>query len=153
MSEYKFKFSGWKAIVAIVVLIGIFGLRLMTFNDKKDDTDLMRKIELQLLTDYFPDDVQKLKAVLETGNRDKVREVVKSITTTEINVESVKVSQPLFSFSTSKEVVVKVTYSLNDASGTRDAGTNYYLFSHGSLGNVWQYKYDVSVVSYYLNFF
>ena len=152
MSEFNIKVTGWKAIAAVVVVIGIFGVRLMTFSDKKDDNALMRKIELQLMTDYFPDDVEKLKAVYEAGDVDEVERVAKSITTTRLNIESVQASSPLFDFSTPKDVVVKVRYSLQDASGTRERGTNYYLFKHGALGNSWQYKYQTSAVFYYLNF-
>jgi len=36
MSEHKIELTGWKAIVVVVVLIGVLGARLMTFNDKKD---------------------------------------------------------------------------------------------------------------------
>ena len=152
MSEYKIQLTGWKAIVVVVVLIGILGVRMMTFNDKRDDEALMRKIELQLLTDYFPNDVAKLKTVYETGDTDEVEEVANSITSTTLNIQSVHASYPLLKFSTRKDVVVKVTYSLNDDSGTRKRAPNYYLFKHGSLGNVWTYKYKSSVVGYYLNF-
>ena len=152
MSELNIKLTGWKAAVAIVILIGIFGIRLMTFSDKRDDEALMKKIELQLMTDYFPDDVETLKAALETGDTDEIEEVAQSITSTTLNIESVQASYPLFKFSNPKKVVVKVTYSLDDDSGTRDKGTNYYLFKHGSLGNHWSYKRETTVVSYYLNF-
>lgn len=153
MSEYKVKLAGWQVIVGVVVLIGLVGVRIMTFSDKTDDDDLMEELELLLMTDYFPDDVERLGAVLETGDRDKVGRVAKSITSTKLNIESVQVSSPLFSFSTSKDVVVKVGYSLIDASGTRDKGTKYYRFNHGSLVKVWQYKFGSNVISYYLNFF
>ena len=152
MSEYKMNLAGWKAIAVVVVLIAVFGIRLVTFNDKKDDTALMRKIELQLLTEYLPDDAAKLKAVYEAGDMDEVEKVAKSITSTELDVESVQASYPLFNFKTPKDVVVKVKYSLNDATGTREKGTNYYLFKHRSFGNSWEYKYESNVVSYYLNF-
>ena len=152
MSELNIKLTGWKAAVAIVVLIGIFGVRLMTFSDLRDDEDLMKKIELQLLTDYFPDDVETLKAAMETGDTDEIEEVANSITSTTLNVESVEASYPLFKFSSPKKVVVKVTYSLDDDSGTRETATNFYLFKHGSLGNIWTYKHETTAVSYYLNF-
>ena len=64
MSEYKIKLTGWKAIAVVVVVIGVFGVRLMTFNDEKDDNALMRQIELQLMTDYLPNDAGRLKAVM-----------------------------------------------------------------------------------------
>ena len=79
-------------------------------------------------------------------------EAVKSITSTKINIESVQTSFPLFDFTTRKEVVVKDRYSLDDADGNRKKRTNYYLFDHGSLGNVWSYKWDTSALKYYLNF-
>lgn len=152
MSEYKFQLTGWQAIVAIVVLIGIFGIRLMTFSDLRGDETLAKKIELQLIADYFPDDVENLKAAYESGQTDEFDRLAQSVTSTTLNIESIKASYPLFKFSSSKKVVVKVTYSLDDDSGTRDKGTNYYLFRHGSIGNSWSYKREASVVSYYLNF-
>ncbi len=152
MSELNIKLTGWKAVAVIVVLIGILGVRLMTFSDLRDDETLMKKLELQLLTDYFPDDVETLKAAFETGNTDEIEEVANSITSTTLNVESVKASYPLFKFTSPKKVVVKVTYSLDDDSGTRERATNYYLFKHGSLGNFWTYKRETTAVSYYLNF-
>ena len=152
MSEYKFQLTGWQAIVALMVLIGIFGIRLMTFNDLTDDQTLMEKIELRLVSDYFPDDVEKLKVAYESGDTDEFDELVQSVTSTTLNIESVQASYPLFKFSSTKKVVVKVTYSLDDDSGTRERGTNYYLFKRGSLGNIWSYKREATVVSYYLNF-
>ncbi|MGD8797356.1 MAG: hypothetical protein PVJ44_02500 [Desulfobacterales bacterium] len=152
MSEYKFQLTGWQAIVAIVVLIGIFGIRLMTFSDLRDDETLVKKIELQLIADYFPDDVENLKAAYESGETDGFDRLAQSVTSTTLNIESIKASYPLFKFTSSKKVVVKVTYSLDDDSGIRDKGTNYYLFRHGSIGNSWSYKREASVVSYYLNF-
>lgn len=153
MSESKIKLTGWQAIAVVVVFIGAFGIRLMTLSDKKDDDALVRQIEMRLMTDYLPNDVEKLKAVYETGDVDDVDRVVESIASTKLNVESAKASFPLFKFSTPKDVVVKVCYSVNDASGTREKGMKYYLFRHGALGNTWQYKYESGPVSYYLNFF
>jgi hypothetical protein len=124
----------------------------MTFNDKKDDSVLMRKIEFEIMTDYFPNDVENLKSVYEAGDMDAVARAVKSITSSKINIESVQTSYPLFDFTKDKEVVVKVMYSLDDAYGKREKGTNYYRFDHGSLGNVWRYKYKTGALSYYLNF-
>lgn len=152
MSEHEMKLTGWQAIVAIVVLIGVLGLRLATLDDKKSDAALMREINQKLLTDYFPNDVARLKEAVEGGNGEQVASVAESVTSTRVDIESVRVSSPLFGFSNLKDVVVKVTYSLNDASGTREKGTVYYLFRHGLIGNTWRYKSKSGVVQYYLNF-
>ncbi|OGV65815.1 MAG: hypothetical protein A2283_07755 [Lentisphaerae bacterium RIFOXYA12_FULL_48_11] len=152
MSKHEVKLNGWQALAGIVALAGIFGFRLMTFSDKTGDKALMREIEIQLKSGYFPEEVKKLKAVYETGDKNQMANAVESITSARLNIESVQASSPLFEFSTSKEVVVKVSYTLKDASGTGDRKTSYYLFHHGSIGNVWTYKYKTSSLRYYLNF-
>ena len=152
MPEAKIKLKGWQAVAVLVVLIGVIIVRLLTFSDKKDDSTLMRKLEVQLVCDYFPNEAAKLREAYDSGDAEELQNAVKSVTTAKLNIESVQASSPLFDFSTSKDVVVKVTYSLVDASGTRDRKTKYYLFNHGSVGNIWSYKYETSVVRYYLNF-
>ena len=112
----------------------------------------MRRLEVQLVCDYFPNEAAKLREAYDSGDAEELQNAVKSVTTAKLNIESVQASSPLFDFSTSKDVVVKVTYSLVDASGTRDRKTKYYLFNRGSVGNIWSYKYETSVVRYYLNF-
>ena len=92
MSEHEIELTGWKAIVVVIVLLGVVGLRLVTFSDKKDDTALMRQIELQLTTDYFPNDIEELKTAYETGNADEIARVANSVTSTKLNIEAVKAS-------------------------------------------------------------
>jgi hypothetical protein len=148
--QYNLRINGWAALVIAVVLLGVIGVRLMTFNDKKDDEELMQEIETQLVSEYLPDDAERLAAAYESGNEGELSAVADSITSSEMEVKSVKVSSPLFDFSSSKEAVVKVEYSLNDDMGARKEGTVYYLFERHSLG--WQYMYESNAVSYYLNF-
>jgi len=152
MSEYQIKLNGWQVIVGIAVLVVILGLRLMTLNDKTDDSDLMEQLEFQLLTDYYPDDVKNLKSVYEAGDEEAASMVVESLTSRKINIESVQTSSPLLSFSTNTKVVVKVTYSMSDSNGIREKGEKYYLFKHGTIGNTWHHRYDSSAFMYYLNF-
>ena len=152
MTEYKTKLKGWQIIAALVVMAGVFGVRLMTFNDKKDDKALMRQLEIQLKCDYLPGEVDRTKAATKSGNKDKMRKTAESIASTKLNIESVQASYPLLKFSTKKDVVIKVVYSLKDSEGARGKKTKYYLFNHGAIGNNWQYKHESSVVAYYLNF-
>lgn len=152
MSEVKINLKGWQAVVVLVVLAGIVIVRLATIGDETDDSALMKKLEVQVICDYFPNEAAKLRKAFDSGDPDELQEAVESVTTAKLNIESVKTSSPLFDFSPSKDVVVKVTYSLEDASGTRDRKTKYYLFKYGSLGNNWSYRYETNVVRYYLNF-
>ncbi len=124
----------------------------MTFNDMKDDDDLIQELQIQLVSDYLPNDAEKLRVAIESGDKNNIAMIAESVTSAKLNVESVKVSSPLFQFSSPKDVVVRVTYSLNDSSGSRDKRTVYYLFKHGGTFNPWQYKYESSKIRYYFNF-
>lgn len=152
MAELKAEFKGWQAVVVVVILIGIVGARFMSLDDKKNDKDLMKALEVQLMSEYYPDVVDRLKAAADSGDADEISMAAESITTTRVSVDSVKVSYPLFEFSTPRDVVVKVVYSLKDSSGTYQTQTNYYLFRQGGLLNTWQYRYQTNAMKYYLNF-
>lgn len=152
MSEHKIQLTGGKALAAVVVLIGLFLVRVATLDEGKDDEALMRELQTHLLAEYLPSDAHQLQEAYDTGDADQLEEVATSVSSTRLNVESVKLSYPLFEFSTTKDVVVKVTYTLDDVAGTRQTGTQYYRFKHNSLGNIWRYRRETSATSYYLNF-
>ena len=149
----KINLSGWKALAIIPAIVLIFGIRIATMDNKKNDANLMEKVEFQLMTEYFPDDVNRMKSLFESGNMDELAKAAKSTTTTKINIKSIKASYSIFDFSTKeKDVVVKVIYSIDDAYGTRKQGTKYYLFKHRPMINGWHYWSERSSLSYYLNF-
>lgn len=150
MSEYKLNLTGWQAIVVIVVFVGIVGIRLVTFNDKTGDKDLMKHIDTQLMSEYAPHVAGKLQAALDSDDKVEMDKGVESVLTTKVNIDSVKASYPIFDFSTPKDVIIKVEFSLDDASGKGDKRTIYYHFKKSVLG--WHYEYITTAVSYYLNF-
>lgn len=152
MAEHQFKLSGGQAIIGLIVLVIIFGIRLASFDDQKGNTALMQDLEQHLIAEYFPDDVDRLKAAYESGDMEKTSAVAKSVTSTKLNIRSVKTSFPLFEFTSNKKVIVKVTYSLDNDQGTRKRQTNYYRYQHGAIGNAWQYRGKSSALMYYLNF-
>ena len=118
----------------------------------KGDTALMQALEVQLMSEYYPDLAARLKSALESGDSEKISKTVESVTTAQLHIDSVKASSPLFNFSSTRNVVVKVTYSLIDAANTTKTETLYYLYSHGGLLNAWSYQYETSALKFYLNF-
>ena len=152
MAEVQIKLNGWQGIIAVIIVIGLILLRLATFSDSSNDDELIRELEFQLMTEYFPDDVAHLKAVYESGDEAELEETIESVTTTELTIISVQTSSPLLRFKSNEKVIVKVVYSLDDAYGNRQRGTKYYHFQHGLLGGTWRYRYTVGALSYYLNF-
>lgn len=150
MSEMKIQVNGWLALVVILALVGFAGLRFMTLDDMRYDDELMAHVEGLLQNEYAPHVVDKLNSAIATGDKERIEQTAASVTSTRVNISSVKASYPVLSFSTPKDVVVKVVYSFDDAAGTGEEQTLYYLFKHGALG--WQYQYITSSLNYYLNF-
>lgn len=152
MSQASINFKGWQAVLAIVVLAGLVGIRFMTFQDKTDDKDLMRDLQTQLVSDYLPKETERLREAVESGDKNRISNVAESVTEAKLKIESVKISAPLLEFSTAKDVVVKVVYSLAEGSKTRGRKTLYFLYRKGVIGNPWSYQYQTTALRYYLNF-
>jgi hypothetical protein len=146
----EIKLSGWQAVVVIVLLIGVIVIRVVTLDDMTGDEDLMAHIDTLLMDEYAPYVADTLRDAFESGDAERLDVSTESVLSTEVNIVSVKASYPVFKFSTPKDVVIKVVFSLDDVSGTGDERTIYYLFRHGTFG--WQYQYITSSMSYYLNF-
>lgn len=151
-STSQFQLRGWQAVVGLIVIVAIAAVRLSTMDDNMGDTELLKKLEFQLMTEHFPSDVESLKSAYASGDMEMTSELVESITTSKITITSVSASSPLLSFSTNQKTVVKVTYSLDDSSGNRTKGTKYYRFKHGGFGNSWSYEHESGAIAYYLNF-
>jgi hypothetical protein len=146
------KLGGWQAVVAIVVVIIIAGIRFVTFQDKINDRNLMDTLKTQIVSDYLPAETAKLQEATNSGDSNRISEVAESVTRAQPKIESVKISSPLFSFSSSGDVVVRVVYSLAEGSKTRDRKTLYLLYSYGAVGNTWSFKHKTTTLKYYLNF-
>ena len=58
----------------------------------------------------------------------------------------------LLSFSSPRDIVLKVVYARSEAFETRDRKNLYYLVHHRVVDNTWQHRYESNVLSYYLNF-
>ncbi len=152
MAEVNFELSGGKAVVAIIVLAIVIVIRLVSIGGTTDDKDLIRQLELNLTSFYYPGEVDRLKAAMASGDSEEIDLVAKSVTSTKLKIDSVKTSYALFDFSSPKKVIVKVNYSLVDDSGVNDQQEKYFKFQHGGIMNNWSYQYESNMVSYYLNF-
>ena len=152
MPKANMKLRGWHAVLALAVLVGLVGIRFITFQDKTDDENLMRDLEMQIKSDYLPEETERLRAAVDSGDRDRISKVAESVTGAKPMIESVQISSPLLDFSTPMDVVVKVVYSLSEGSETRDRKTLYFLYRHSVIGNTWSYQYETTATSFYLNF-
>lgn len=154
MSEnLSFNITGWKVWIIIPVIIIILILRIASIDDMKSNARLVEELKLHLMSEYYPDQIEKMKALLESGKDEELSESVDSVTTAKINFKSIKGSDKIFHFSTkAREVVIKVNYSIDDADGAIKIDEKYYRFEHKPLINGWRYIGTSSAIFYYLNF-
>ena len=148
MPEKTIKLTGWKAAIAAIVLLILLGVRVMTFSNSTDE-ELLEALNMQLMSEFYPNQVERLKAALDQTDEEKIESGTSAVLNSELNILSVQTSYPFLDFSSPQNVVVKVTYNLDDETGKKE---KYYLFKHGVIGNNWQYQYESNVISYYLNF-
>jgi len=143
--------KGWQIVAALIVLAGLAGFRLITFQDKTGDLNLMRDLERQIISDYFPGEADRLREAVNSGDSNKISDVTDSITNAKPKIESARISSPLFSVSTTEDVVVKVVYSLTEGTKTRDRKTLYLLYKHGAIGNTWSQQHKTTAIRFYMN--
>lgn len=152
MSQLKINLKGWHAAIAIVVVVVLVGVRLITFQDKSNDMNLVHDLERQIKSYTMPKEVSRLQSATASGDLEEMAESAESIASSRLNIESVRISSPLLQLSTPMDVVVKVVYSIREGEKTRDRETMYFLYSHGPIGQRWTYQRKTSRLQYYMNF-
>ena len=152
MPEIKANLTGWQAIIALIILLGVMVFRLVTLNENVSDQNLTGQMKLRLQMEYIPDQVAGLKQALQTGEFNKVTDAAKTAINSELFIESVKASYPLLDFASTKQVIIKVNFNVASESEAIKSATRYYRFNHGGLANSWQYESESNAISYYLNF-
>ena len=154
MTEQKFTLTGWKAVAIIVVAVGLFGYRVLSFRSLENNDKLVEEVQMLLQTEYLPDDVRNMENLYESGNTAELGKAVQSLKTTSINIESITAGFPPFNFgSKSRKVITKVVYNITDVYEVRQEGTKYFSFEYYPIGNSRQRCYEVSAFSYYLKLF
>lgn len=152
MAQLNMKLQGWHAVLGLIFLVGLTGVRLVTFRDKTDDQRLMRDLQRKIAADYLPHEAARLQAAMNASDQQDISRVARSITNTKPRIESVRISSPFLDFSYPKDVVVKVVYSLAEGAKTSRRRTLYFLYSYSAVGDVWIYQHQTTAVRYYLNF-
>jgi len=148
MTEKTIKISGLNAIIVAVILLAVVLIRLTTMGQNTDEA-LRSALEVQLMSEFYPNQVARLKTVLKQTDLEAIEEGTSSILKAKINISAVATSYPVLDFSSPKNVIVKVTYDLDDEAGDR---VIFYRFKEVLLGSKWLYQSESNVISFYLNF-
>ncbi|MBN1384399.1 MAG: hypothetical protein JW983_05940 [Elusimicrobia bacterium] len=149
----EIKITGWKAVIILFGVAIFIAFRIISIGDMTDNEVLMRKVKMELMSEYFPYEINKAEKALEKGKTDDAFDRVGKLATTEIDVQDLKGSYPVYVFSTGKrDVVIKVRFTITDEQSVVKDGINFYLCEHHPFGNTWYIKHSVSQYRYYMNF-
>jgi len=148
MAEKTIKLTGVNAIIASVILLAVVLVRLATIGQNTDE-ELLRVLDVQLMSKFYPNQVARMKAALEQTDLEAIEADASSIIEAKVKILAVQTSYPIMVFSYPRKVIVKVKYDLDDQSGDK---IQYYRFKEGVVGSQWLYQYESNVISYYLNF-
>jgi len=148
MAEKTIKLTGVNAIIASVILLAVVLVRLATIGQNTDE-ELLRVLDVQLMSKFYPNQVARMKAALEQTDLEAIEADASSIIEAKVKILAVQTSYPIMGFSYPRKVIVKVKYDLDDQSGDK---IQYYRFKEGVVGSQWLYQYESNVISYYLNF-
>ena len=154
MADIKFKLTGGQAAIGIVLLLAFFGYRISTIgNDMRTDEDLMMKVEQEIMSEYLPNELEKVKKAIEKVGEEAMFDRVGELGTTKIDIQELKISYPFYVFSIgSKEGVVKVKFVLSDDNGVIKDGINFYRFEYHPIGGIWYLPRKSSKYDYMMKF-
>jgi hypothetical protein len=148
----EIKLGPKSGILVAVIALAIVGVRFATLGET-DDPELREAVVSELTIRLGGRTGADLDAIERAGgatamDETTARRLVDRADASGIQVHSMAVSRPVMSAGTREEVVVRVEYSLPEASPRRE----YWLFDHSALGG-WRYRYTTTALSYYLNVF
>ncbi|MFE8070281.1 hypothetical protein QQM79_04415 [Marinobacteraceae bacterium S3BR75-40.1] len=145
MAEMKFQFTGINAVIALIVVVALVGLRLATLGES-DDPALREAVKTELMSELGGRTGEAL-ANLDRTNPEAVRKLTQEASLDAIHIHRLSVSKPLLSLSSDEKAIVRVQYNLADD----PEEVKYWQFRHSPIGG-WRYQYTSTVVGYYLNF-
>lgn len=146
--QEEFHVGGKGTAIVFVLIIITMALRVFSLSDS-DDTQLQQKVREQLWLTYATTLGQEIEAARLSNNFDRINELLAKSSADAITIEGVAVSKPLFSWSSSENVIIEVTYRLPDSSLSE---TRYMRFNH-SVVSGWSYRFNSNAFSYYTNFY
>jgi hypothetical protein len=148
--EQNFQITGKAAVtVGLILIVVLVAIRMVTLSDSHDAT-LEKAVRSELWLRYGDRLGTEINKIRTEGDYGSVPSLLDKASPDAISIERISRSEPLMSWSANQKVIVLVHYRFPDDTETQ---MEYMRFEHGSMLDVWRYTYDVSVVSYYLNFF
>ena len=128
------KIQGGQFIVPVIFIAGFIALSMwMVSMDRSSNADLMDKVQMAVVTEYFPN-------VIDNNVKKKGYESV-SVGSVVLIIKGINVSYPIYVRSNRyKTGVLKVAFTLTDSDKIVKDGVSFYRFSHSPIGDSWEIR-------------
>jgi hypothetical protein len=119
--------------LGFIVVVAFLALGSMQLNrDRRGDSDLLNKVQMTLMTEYFPDEIANVKKA--GSNRISAGSII-------LKIKEINASYPVYTRSRRyKTGVVKVTFVFTDSNKIINEGISFYRFSHSPIRDKWEIK-------------
>lgn len=141
--------KGTPAVIALVIIIiaGI-GYRMFLENDLKDNQELRRQLELNLMYEIAGDivsDSEAFRAALASGDLETAETIGAGVLERKLTINDLAMKGH------GEKIIIKAGYTIHGPDGSEDK-TGYFKYSHSTITG-WRYKWKVSAFSWYLMLF
>jgi hypothetical protein len=141
--------KGTPAIITLVIIIiAGFGYRMFLENDLKDNPELRRQLELNLMHEIAGDiisDSEAFRAALASGDVETAETIGAGVLERKITINDIAMKGH------GEKIIVRADYTVHGPEGSENK-TGYFQFSHTPITG-WRYKWQVSAFSWYLTLF
>lgn len=141
--------KGTPAIIALVIIIVAgLGYRMFLENDLKDNPELRRQLELNLMVEIAGDiisDSEAFRAALARGDAETAEAIGAGVLERKLTINDLAMKGH------GEKIIVKADYTVHGPEGDEDK-TGYFRFSHSPVTG-WRFKWQVSSFSWYSKLF
>lgn len=141
--------KGAPAIIAAVIIIAAgLAYRMFLENDLKDNPELRRQLELNLMHEIAGDimsDSEAFRAALARGDVETAETIGAGVLKRKLTINDLAMK------GRDENIIIRADYTVFRPEGPEDK-TGYFKFSHSPITG-WRYRWQSSAFSWYLKLF
>ena len=145
----KIDLKGTPAIIALIIIIAAgIGYRMFLENDLKDNPELRRQLELNLMYEIagkISADSDAMRDALASGDMETAETIGTGVLERKLTINDLAMKGH------GEKIIIKADYTIHGPDGSEDK-IGYFQFSHSTITG-WRFKWKTSAFSWYLMLF
>lgn len=137
------------AIIALVIIIAAgLGYRIFLQNDLKDNPQVRRQLELNLMHEIAGDiisDTDAFKEAMAMGDKEEADAIAEGVLKRKLTINDLAMKGH------GEKIIIKADYTIHGPDGS-EKKIGYFQYSHSSITG-WRFKWETSALSWYLTLF